>query len=326
MRAELHWARTQNRPEDRSPGARRAPATRAAQASPTQSTAAQSDLVRLQTQLQREQQWQRLRLAIASPPARPEAHPPQVPLFNAPSGTSPPSAAALDALKTRLIRTISHEYRTPLTIISLAAESLAQQQTQLTARQRQQCFRQIQQATRQMTKLVNEVLWISQAEAQEIEPHFTAIPLGDFCDRLLEEVERLRPEWGDRLQAQVPNPNVAVPSDPFLLQQLVLQLLVNALKYSPPAKPVRLELEIVGGLLYIRVRDRGRGIPASERDRIYDCFYRAQNVKTVDGTGLGLTIAQQCARLLGGRIDCTSRLGQGSEFQVQLPLAVRNIG
>ncbi|MEM8640187.1 MAG: HAMP domain-containing sensor histidine kinase [Cyanobacteria bacterium P01_G01_bin.54] len=276
-------------------------------------------MIRLQTQLQREQRWRELSRASAQKSIQPLTS-----SVNPPFDDVSPAATSLDTLKTRLIRTISHEYRTPLTIISLAAESLAQNRTRLTVEQRQQCFRQIQQAMRRMTKLINDVLWISQAEAQEIEPHFSAIPLADFCERILEELTRLHPEWGDRLQAQVRTPFVAVPSDPFLLQQLVLQLLINALKYSEPEQPVTLELVIARAMLRIRVCDRGRGIPASECDRIYDCFYRAQNVESIAGTGLGLTIAKQCVDLLGGQIDCTSRLGQGSEFQVKLPLAVRH--
>lgn len=227
---------------------------------------------------------------------------------------------SLDTLKSRVIRTISHEYRTPLTIISLAAESLAQNGPGLKPEQRQKCLTQIQQAAQHMTKLVNEVLWISQAEAQEIVPNLSSIPLKHFCCRIINDLERLQPQWCDRIQLKIPPLEHSVKSDPLLLRHIINHLLTNALKYSPLDQSVQLQLTVVETHLHILVRDRGMGIPNEERDRIYDCFHRAHNVGALPGTGLGLTIVKRCVELLEGAIALYTHLDQGTEFRVQLPL------
>lgn len=233
--------------------------------------------------------------------------------------------AALETLKSRMIHTIAHEYRTPLTIISLAAGSLAQEYTRLNPQQRHQCFTQIQKATQQMIKMVNEVLWISQAESGEITPHLSHMPLADFCDRTIQELERLNPQWCDRVQAYLPALAAAIYSDPFLLRHILLHLLTNSLKYSEPGQMVDLHLTVERSTLQIWVRDRGLGIPKTEQSRIYDCFHRAENVGTRPGTGLGLTIVKKCVELLEGKIGFQSRLGEGTAFCVQLPLLKQGI-
>ncbi|NEO83188.1 MAG: HAMP domain-containing histidine kinase [Spirulina sp. SIO3F2] len=233
--------------------------------------------------------------------------------------------AALETLKARMIRTISHEYRTPLTIISLAAKSLAQNTSRLNPQQRHQCFAQIQQATQYMIKMVNEVLWISQAEAGEIMPHLSKIPLGDFCNRTIKELERLNPQWHDRIQSDLPALATSIYNDPFLLQHILLHLLTNALKYSEPEQAVELYLTVERQTLQIWVRDHGLGIPEAERACIYDCFHRAENVGTRPGTGLGLAIVKKCVELLEGKIGFQSQLDQGTAFCVQLPLVKQSI-
>lgn len=233
--------------------------------------------------------------------------------------------AVLETLKARMIRTISHEYRTPLTIISLAAKSLAQESSRLNPQQRHQCFAQIQQATQYMIKMVNEVLWISQAEAGEIVPHLSNIPLEDFCQRTIKELERLNPQWHDRIQSDLPALATSVYNDPFLLQHILLHLLTNALKYSELEQVVELHLTVERQTLQIWVRDHGLGIPEAERACIYDCFHRAENVGTRPGTGLGLAIVKKCVELLEGKISFQSQLGQGTAFCVQLPLVKQAI-
>ncbi len=225
----------------------------------------------------------------------------------------------LSELKSRMIRTISHEYRTPLTVISLAAESLAHQYSRLNTRQRHNCFQQICRATQHMNKLINEVLWVSQAEAGEMEVQHQPTNVVRVCRQSMDELAVVNPEDGVRIHFQLTGEDVEVEVDPILLQQVLTHLLSNALKYSALDQSVQLRLEITPQLAIFQVSDRGIGIPPADRPRLFECFHRAGNVGTVPGTGLGLAIARKCVELLGGTIIFESELGVGSCFTVTLP-------
>jgi signal transduction histidine kinase len=225
----------------------------------------------------------------------------------------------LSELKSRMIRTISHEYRTPLTVISLAAESLAHQYSRLNTKQRHNCFQQICRATQHMNKLINEVLWVSQAEAGEMEVRQQPTSMVQVCRQSMDELAVVNPEDGVRIHFQLTGEDVEVEVDPILLQQVLTHLLSNALKYSALDQSVQLTLDMTPRFAIVQVRDRGIGIPPADRPRLFECFHRAGNVGTVPGTGLGLAIARKCVELLGGTIIFESELGVGSCFTVTLP-------
>lgn len=225
----------------------------------------------------------------------------------------------LSELKSRMIRTISHEYRTPLTVISLAAESLAHQYSRLNTKQRHSCFQQICRATQHMNKLINEVLWVSQAEAGEMEVLRQSTSLVRLCRQSMDALAVVNPEDGVRIHFQLTGDDVTLEVDPHLLQQLLTHLLSNALKYSALDQAVQLILEVRPQSALFTVRDRGIGIPPADHSRLFECFHRAGNVGTVPGTGLGLAIARKCAELLDGTIIFESELGVGSCFTVTLP-------
>jgi signal transduction histidine kinase len=108
--------------------------------------------------------------------------------------------------------------------------------------------------------------------------------------------------------------------DEKLLQHILLNLLTNAVKYSPQEGEVRFELWEQGESLYFRISDQGIGIPQDELERLFEPFHRAKNVGDISGTGLGMAIAKESVDRHGGTIECQSEIGVGTTVTVTLPL------
>ena len=136
----------------------------------------------------------------------------------------------------------------------------------------------------------------------------------DRADRMADGVALHTPATGE------PD-GVVVDGDADHLEQMVLILLDNAFKYTPPPGDVRIGTHVTGTEVLITVRDTGLGISAEDLPHVFDRFYRGRNANAADGTGLGLAIAQWIAGQHGGRIDGSSAPGEGSTFTIRLPLA-----
>ena len=109
-------------------------------------------------------------------------------------------------------------------------------------------------------------------------------------------------------------------TDPLLVEQALGNLLSNAIKYSPPTEPVTLRVTAENRQILFSVEDRGIGIPEDEQENLFGRFFRASTARDMPGTGIGLSIASQLARLLGGELRFVSHAGIGSTFVLQLPL------
>jgi signal transduction histidine kinase len=126
---------------------------------------------------------------------------------------------------------------------------------------------------------------------------------------------------GFRLRTEVEEDASVARADPDALEQAVLNLLTNAMKYSGDSRDIDLRLRLVDGDAEIQVVDRGIGIPGDEHQRIFEKFYRAptRENELLPGTGLGLTLVEHVARAHGGRITVESRPGEGSVFSIRIP-------
>jgi PAS domain S-box-containing protein len=232
----------------------------------------------------------------------------------------------LNELKTRFVSMISHEFRTPLTTIQLAAELLEYYEPSPDAKQfprwgnrQHQHFQQIHTAVQHMTQLLEEVLLIGKTESGKMQFQPKPIDLGEFCQRLVADLQLTAGSQHVITYVSCGNPR-SVWLDPKLLRQMLNNLLANAIKYSPQTREIRLELEYQPQKLVLRVRDMGIGIPAADCDRVFEAFYRATNVDTIQGTGLGLAIVKKCVDLHSGQIAVNSATGAGTTFTVTLPL------
>lgn len=221
-------------------------------------------------------------------------------------------------LKTRYLSIASHEFRTPLSVIRMAAEMLQNYSDQMPDYKKQQNLERIQTATDSMNILLEDVLMLGQVESGKLELVLTPIELVSFCQEMIELLQ-LSSRENHSLKFNCVESTMPVMLDEKLLWYLLNNLLVNAIKYSPSGGSVTLTLYRQATHLYFEVQDQGIGIPLEHQERLFEPFERAKNVGRIPGTGLGLAIAKRSVDLHGGQISVASTLGVGTTFTVKLP-------
>lgn len=243
----------------------------------------------------------------------------------------------LDALKTRLYTNITHEFRTPLTVILGRTEQL-EQNTAGTKNRENGLWAEALSAIRRnctaLLRLVNQMLDLSKLESGALPVHLLRGDIVPFLKYQLEAFNSFAGDKGLRLKFQSDPETFVLDYDPEKVEAIVSNLLSNALKFTQTGE-VRLavflhpapDAETDGPLppssaLVIRVSDTGPGIPAENLPRIFDRFYQVENgaSKTVEGTGIGLALTKELVKLLGGTISVDSEPGKGTEFTVIFPV------
>ena len=230
------------------------------------------------------------------------------------------AAAREAALKTSFVSNVSHEMKTPLTTIRMYAEMLADERVAEPAK-RARYFATIGRETARLTRLVNNVLDFGRLEAGRKEYKPETVALGPWLARLVEVHAPRAAEAGIRVLATTPAAGAAVRCDPDSLDQMALNLIDNAVKYAAAGGLVELHADAVPDGWALVVADRGPGVPAAHRERIFERFHRVDESLTakVQGAGLGLTIARRLARDQGGDLVCREREGGGAAFVLTLP-------
>ncbi|MFN6531225.1 ATP-binding protein [Nostoc sp. ChiSLP03a] len=224
----------------------------------------------------------------------------------------------LNVFKSQIITTVSHEYRTPLTSILAAASTLVKHSQQLDESKQERFLGIIEQKARYMSKLVDNMLLVNQLELEKPKFQPISVDLLQFFSDLLEQE---RETVGDRheLIFKITGNHHGFWGDRGLLQQIFINLMSNAIKYSPDGGSV--EFHLIGkeseAIFYIK--DWGIGIPMADRENLFQSFSRGSNVDTIPGTGLGLAIAKACVELHSGNITLSSEVGQGTKVTVSLP-------
>lgn len=224
----------------------------------------------------------------------------------------------LSELKSRIITTISHEYRTPLTTILSSAELLEVNRHKWDDDKQLKHFHRIQATVKHMTDLVNDVLFVNKAEFEKLEFNPQLLNLIDFCREIVDElqstvIDKYKLDFisvGDCIQANL---------DGKLLRQIITNLLSNAIKYSPDGGTVLLQLICKDTHIVFQICDQGIGIPKEDQQKLFETFSRASNVGTIQGTGLGLSIVKKCVDLHNGEITVNSDVGIGTTFTIRLP-------
>jgi signal transduction histidine kinase len=227
----------------------------------------------------------------------------------------------LGRLKGNFVSTVSHEFRTPLGIIMSSAEILDRYFDRLTPAARRDQLSAIHQAVQRMAGLMENVLVLSRVEAGRLAFHPAPLRLAVLCARIAEEVRAAAPGTGP-IELETDALPEEASGDENLLRHIFLNLLGNAVKYSPAGSPVKLRVRQEGENAVFEVCDCGIGIPAEDRDRLFTAFHRGGNVGHISGTGLGLSIVKRCVELHGGRIRFEDAVGGGTIFTVTLPLFV----
>ena len=220
--------------------------------------------------------------------------------------------------KQRIITTISHEYRTPLSIIMTSAGLLENYCDRENPKQ-QKHIQRIQQMVQHMSSLVNDVVLVNELEQEEIILQPVTLNLLKFCQTLISELQVAR-----QVKHQINFSNQGHEFngewDERIVRQILSHLLSNAIKFSPPESQIDFKLVQAQDEIEFHIQDQGIGILKENRDKIFDLFYRGDNVGTIQGEGLGLSIVKKCVNLYGGNILLDTKINQGTTFIVKLPI------
>jgi PAS domain S-box-containing protein len=230
---------------------------------------------------------------------------------------------ALDELKSDFIATVSHELRTPLAAIYGCARTLLRTDLSLAEPDRSRLLEVIAQESERLTRIVSDILLANQIDAGRLRISDHEFDVADLARGVVEQVEAsLTGSEAISLELIAPQVVAPVSGDADKLRQVLLNLVDNAIKYSPDGGRVEVEVVQRDSGLRIAVRDSGLGISHGEQQRIFGKFYRVdpQQTRGVGGTGLGLYICRELVRRMDGRVSVSSTEGEGSTFVVELPL------
>lgn len=231
----------------------------------------------------------------------------------------------VERAKTDFVATVSHELRTPITPIKGYVELLRAKGQSMTEDLRQDILRIVAERTDHMARLIEDLLLASRisSEGQDAVVPGLRLERSDLVDVAKRATADYLRDPDCRLRLELPPGALEVRADPLRLAQILGNLLSNAHKYSAPPVPIRLRLWRERGWAMAAVVDRGRGIPRDELELIFDKFHRVEDpmTMTTSGTGLGLYIARELARAMGGEVEAVSVPDRGSTFTMRLPLA-----
>ena len=218
----------------------------------------------------------------------------------------------------------AHELRTPLTVLHAATDVLHQHRDEpLVANG--QLFEDIQHEIVRMERLTNDMLTLARSDLDELELAVAEVDLAALAGKVVRQVLPLAHERGIDLTLEPVNAAVTVEADPNRLQQVVLILLDNALKYTPLGGKVQVQVSRHGNEAILAVADTGEGISAEHLARLFDRFYRVDPARSraQGSAGLGLAIARSLVRAHGGQLSLASQLGSGTTATVRMPLTAR---
>lgn len=225
----------------------------------------------------------------------------------------------LENMRKEFVANVSHELRTPLTLIKGYVETLldgAKDDPQV----RERFLQTIHKHSNRLASLIEDLLNLSRLESGQIALRKKRVSLRDLCERVVEELEGSASSKRITILNHVPA-EVPVEVDPDRLQQVLFNLVDNAIKYGRPSGTVNINLHRTPGLLQVSVQDDGPGIPPDSLERVFERFYRVDRARSRDagGTGLGLSIVKHIVQSHGGEAWAESQFGQGSTFFFTLP-------
>jgi PAS domain S-box-containing protein len=227
----------------------------------------------------------------------------------------------LEQIRQDLVATVSHELRTPLAAIYGSAMTLNRDDIELPDDLTATLLGVIVEESTRLTTIVNDLLLASQLDSGRLDVHIERFDARALGESVLEAARTHLPD-GVRLELGPVSADVPpIAADEAQLRQVLDNLLENAIKYSPGGGDVRLGVESADGAVRFSIADSGLGIPAAEQDRIFEKFYRLDPDMTggIGGTGLGLYIARELVRRVGGRVWVEPNDGAGSVFYVEIP-------
>lgn len=223
----------------------------------------------------------------------------------------------LGELKSRFVSMASHEFRTPLTSVLSSAGLILQYADRQEIGNIKKHGERIKNAVNGLNTILTEFLSLGRLEEGRTQVKMEEINISDCIDDVHAEMKNLFKN-GQQLIFEQKGGDIA-RLDSGLLKNILINLVSNAVKYSPEGSTILLHSTIGDDGICIRVRDQGIGIPESEQKHLFDRFFRATNATNIQGTGLGLYIVQRYAEMMNGEVGFTSEVEKGSEFWVKFP-------
>jgi len=226
----------------------------------------------------------------------------------------------LERTRSDFVTTASHELRTPLTAVYGSVRTLLEREDTLEESQRRRLLRVIEQESEHLAQIVDQLLVAAQIDRGQLRLSETECDIAALCSSVVDAAESRKP---DSIQLDLVAPRTTRPlrCDQPRLKQVLVNLVENAIKYSPDGGRIEIRVADLADRVRIDVGDQGLGIPPSEQSRIFEKFYRldADMTRGVGGSGLGLYISREIVEQMGGMLSVRSRHGTGSTFTVTLP-------
>ena len=221
-------------------------------------------------------------------------------------------------MKSRFITVTSHEFRTPMAAAMASADLLHHHHDRLAPAKREELFTRINISLHRMTEMLDDVLLLNRIDADRLKVRLAPVELRNFAQVVIDEI-RLADHDAHSFELHATGDATHFVTDADLLHHIISNLLSNAARYSPPGTAITTRLTAEDGRVLITVADHGIGVPAADRERIFESFERGSNVGTIKGTGLGLDIVKRMTTMLNGTVKLESPADGGSHFIVELP-------
>jgi two-component system sensor histidine kinase KdpD len=217
-----------------------------------------------------------------------------------------------DRLRTALLNAVSHDLRTPLATIKASVTSLLETEVDWSGEQIQAFLRAILEETERLNRVVGRLLDASRVQVGAVHVFFVAVGLDEVVSSALSGLGAK----AERVNVDIPDTLAPVQTDPALLERVVANLIENALTWSPPARHVQVSAGEVAGRVDLRIVDRGPGIPAEERNAIYQPFQRIGDSSNRSGVGLGMAVARGFLEAMGNELTVEDTPGGGTTMVI----------
>ncbi|MEK0317218.1 ATP-binding protein [Cohnella sp. 56] len=234
--------------------------------------------------------------------------------------------AESERLRTAILDSVSHELRTPLATIVGSASALAEDDAIFGPEERRDLLATIREGAMRMNRLVANLLGMVRLESGMLQLRRKWCDVEDLIGVVLADTRELRGDRPVRVEVPVAPPLPLLRGDDILLGQVLGNLVSNAVKYSPEGTGIDISVRVLPAAMRIAVADEGIGIPANEREQVFDKFYRGESARGRTGTGLGLAICKGIVEAHGGSISAEPNGERGTRMVVTLPLTAQPQG